>query len=256
MEHRFPSSGNLLAAHLVRPPVRADVTSVPAVVLAHGYPSDVNAASVAASALPELADRIASEMGWLAMALAFRGCGGSEGNFSLRGWLDDLLAAVAHLEDDETVSGVWLVGFGTGGALSICAAAERPEVRGVAALGAPADFDDWASHPRRLLEHAREVGMIREATFPSNMDAWSRELRELRAVAAAPLLAPRPLLVLHGSDDDLVPVFDARVLVDAHGDAELRIISGAGHRLRHDPRAVAVLLGWLDRQANLLGAVG
>jgi hypothetical protein len=40
------------------------------------------------------------------------------------------------------------------------------------------------------------------------------------------------------------------VLADAHGDAELRIISGAGHELRHDPRAVAVLLGWLARQQN------
>jgi uncharacterized protein len=49
-----------------------------------------------------------------------------------------------------------------------------------------------------------------------------------------------------------VPVFDARVLADAHGSAELRLINGAGHRLRHDPRAVAVLLGWLDRQRHLL----
>jgi hypothetical protein len=30
-------------------------------------------------------------------------------------------------------------------------------------------------------------------------------------------------------------------------------VPGAGHRLRHDPRAIAVLLGWLDRQANRLG---
>ena len=254
MDHRFPSEGNLLAAHLVRPPMRADVTSVPAVVLAHGYPSDVNVAAVASSALPELADRIAAEMGWMAMSLAFRGCGASEGSFSLRGWLDDLIAAVGQLEDDDTVSGVWLAGFGTGGALSICAAAERPDVRGVAALGSPADFDDWATHPRRLLEHAREVGMIRESTYPSDFDAWARELRELRAVQYAPKLAPRPLLIVHGSEDDLVPVFDARVLVDAHGDAELRIVNGAGHRLRHDPRAVAVLLGWLDRQRNRRGS--
>ena len=28
------------------------------------------------------------------------------------------------------------------------------------------------------------------------------------------------------------------------------MIAGAGHRLRHDPRAIAVLLGWLDRQRN------
>ena len=250
MDHRFPSSGNLLSAHLARPKMRADVTSVPSVVLAHGYPSDVSATAVAASALPELADRLASEMGWLAMALAFRGCGGSEGSFSLGGWLDDLRAAVDHLRDTEDVSGVWLVGFGTGGALAICAAADDRDVRGVASLGAPADFDDWASHPKRLLEHAREVGMIADATFPADVDEWTRELKDLRAVACASRLAPRPLLVVHGSDDDLVPVFDARVLVDAHGSAELRIMNGAGHRLRHDPRAVAVLLGWLDREGS------
>jgi len=230
--------------------MRADVTEVPAVVLAHGYPSDVSAAAVAASTLPELGDRIAAEMGWLALTLAFRGCGDSEGSFSLGGWLDDLRAAVDHLHATEAVRGVWLVGFGTGGALSICAAGTDPHIRGVATLGAPADFDDWASHPKRLLEHAREVGMIKDPSFPADLDAWSRELKDLRAVAFAPQLAPRPLLVVHGSDDDLVPAFDARVLVDAHGDAELRIMNGAGHRLRHDPRAVAVLLGWLDRQSR------
>lgn len=233
--------------------MRADVTTGPAVVLVHGYPSAVSAAVVAAAALPELADRVAAEMGWVAMAVALRGCGESEGSFSLGGWLDDLRASVAHLRADPSVSGVWLAGFGTGGALSICAAATDPDVRGVATLGAPADFDDWASHPRRLLQHAREVGMIRDPGFPSDMDAWALQLREQRAVEFASRVAPRPLLVVHGSEDDLVPVFDARVLVDAHGSAELRIMNGAGHRLRHDPRAVAVLLGWLDRQRHRLG---
>jgi pimeloyl-ACP methyl ester carboxylesterase len=247
VEHRFGSGGNLLAAHLARPPVRSDVTQVPAVILAHGYPSDVQASAQAAAALPELGDRIAAEMGWLAMAVGFRGCAGSEGSFSLGGWLEDLQASVAHLRSTEAVSGVWIVGFGTGGALAICAAADNPDVRGVAALGAPADFDDWATHPRRLLEHARDVGMIDDPLFPPSMEAWSRELRELRPVARASKVAPRPMLVIHGSDDDLVPAFDARVLVDAHGSAELRIIAGAGHQLRHDPRAIAILLGWLDR---------
>ena len=55
---------------------------------------------------------------------------------------------------------------------------------------------------------------------------------------------------MHGDDDDTVPTVDARLFAQAHGSAELRMIGGAGHRLRHDPRAVAVLLGWLDRQRN------
>ena len=37
------------------------------------------------------------------------------------------------------------------------------------------------------------------------------------------------------------------MLSDDQGSAELRIITGAAHDLRHDPRAVAILLGWLDR---------
>jgi putative redox protein len=71
-------------------------------------------------------------------------------------------------------------------------------------------------------------------------------------VACVDVYTPRPLLVVHGSDDEVVPSFDARVLADAHGSAELRLIHGAGHSLRHDPRTVAVLLGWLDRQRHAL----
>jgi uncharacterized protein len=236
-----------LAAHVARPPGRPS-GAPPAVVLCHGYPS----ATESGVTTPELADRIATEMGWLGLAFAFRGCDGSEGQFSLVGWLDDIGAAVSYTQRELRPLGVWLAGFGTGGALSVCAAARDPSVQGVAAVGAPGDFDDWAGHPRRLLEHGREVGVITDSAFPPAFDAWARELKEVRAVACASRYAPRPLLVVHGSEDEAVPPFDARVLADAHGSAELRFINGAGHELRHDPRAVAVLLGWLDRQRNNL----
>jgi putative redox protein len=119
-------------------------------------------------------------------------------------------------------------------------------------MGARADFDDWAGQPRRFLEHAKEIGAIRSNGFPKAFDEWSRELRRFRPVDAARRFAPRPLLVMHGEEDESVPVSDSRDLARAHGSAELRIIPGAGHRLRHDPRAIAVLLGWLDRQRALL----
>ncbi|MFM8380518.1 MAG: alpha/beta hydrolase family protein, partial [Actinomycetota bacterium] len=79
-------------------------------------------------------------------------------------------------------------------------------------------------------------------------DEWTRELRRFRPVPAARRFAPRPLLLLHGDDDESVPASDTRQLAEAHGSPEMRILEGAGHRLRHDPRAVAVLFGWLDRQ--------
>ena len=60
-------------------------------------------------------------------------------------------------------------------------------------------------------------------------------------------------MVVHGSDDESVPVFDARAVADGHGAADLRIVQGAGHHLRHDPRAIAILLGWLERARSALG---
>ncbi|HEV8297788.1 MAG TPA: hypothetical protein VGQ20_10835, partial [Acidimicrobiales bacterium] len=83
---------------------------------------------------------------------------------------------------------------------------------------------------------------------PASLEDWAQPLRTLRASVLAAEVAPRALLVMHGSDDAVVPADDARALAEAHGTADLRIIRGAGHNLRQDPRAMAVLLGWLDRQ--------
>ena len=117
-----------------------------------------------------------------------------------------------------------------------------------AALATPADFDDWARNPRRLLIHARAVQVIKDPDFPAEFDQWAAALKKVRPVEAAAELSPRPMLVIHGDSDDLTPLADGRALVDAHGSAEFRLINGACHELRHDPRAVAVFLGWLARQ--------
>ncbi len=252
MDSSFPSGGLTLRAHRADPPPAAGAHP-PAVVLCHGFPGAAGGgAKTAAQAYPDLGDRIAAELGWIVHVPALRGASGSEGHFSLGGWLDDIAAAVAHLRATARPSGIWLAGFGTGGALCVCAAAKDAAIKGVAVLAAPADFDDWASQPRRLLQHARSIGLIRDPAFPPAADRWARELREVRAVQCMTAVAPRPVLVVHGTDDESVPPFDARVLADAHGSAELRMIDGAGHALRHDPRAMAILLGWLDRQRTAL----
>jgi pimeloyl-ACP methyl ester carboxylesterase len=245
----FSSDGVELAGHLARPR-SGPGTLLPGLVICHGFPPLRGGGRLSAKSFPELADRIATELGWYVLVFTFRGCGDSAGDFSLGGWLDDLRAASRFLRHVEGVRDVWVAGFGTGGALALCAAAVDPDIKGVAALGAPADFDDWANHPRRLLQHSREVDIIHAPNFPPSFDKWSRDLRDIRAIACAAELAPRPLLLLHGSDDDAVPVFDARVLADAHGEADLRIIDGGSHQLRHDPRAIAILLGWLDLQRS------
>ena len=241
------SEGLPLAGHLVGPAV-AGPSAPPGLVLCHGFPTGPGGGATSAQTYPALASRLAAETGWSVLTFNFRGTGKSAGNFSLRGWLTDLAAAVDRLVD-EGVSGVWLAGSSTGGALAIYQAAADFRVRGVATLAAPATFDVWAAHPRRFLDHARNIGVIHSRAFPSDPEAWGRELAEIRALDVVAEVPPRPLLIMHGSDDDAVPSQDARTLATAAGNqVELRLIHGAGHRLRHDPRAVAFLLGWMERQ--------
>ena len=248
IEITFPSGAVDLAGWLST--TSSDTQKRPALVMCHGFPHVAAGGAFANATLPDLAERLATSLGWTVLSFSFRGCGESGGNFSLAGWLDDIGAAIEWLDAQDGVAGLWLAGFGTGGALAVCAAARDVRVTGVATLAAPADFTDWANHPRRLLEFARQVGVVRSPRFPASLDSWSDELAAVRAVNCAEAIGDRQLLVIHGSEDHAVPLFDARVIADAHGSAELRIISGAGHDLRVDPRAIATLIGWMDNQWN------
>jgi putative redox protein len=245
MDEWITVNGLRLAAHVARPPGGAPV---PAVVLCHGFPSGPRGAASSASTFPELADRIAREIGWHAVAFNLRGTGTSEGDFSPSGWLDDLGAVIDLTHERDDVRDLWLVGVAEGGTFAMCAAARNDRVRGLATLAAPASLREWGRDPTRVVEHARRVGMIRSDDFPSSANAFGRELSAVDAQAVGARLTGRPVLILHGADDAIVTTDDARSLQAAVGrDAELRIVPGAGHELRHDPRAIAVLLGWLDR---------
>lgn len=250
LEHQFSVDGITLAGHLALPP-RAGGRR-PGVVICHGFPSGHGSGPKSAHTYPQLADRIANDVDSVALAFNFRGCRPSKGRFSLAGWRNDIQAAAAHLAARPDVSGVVAVGFGTGGALCVCAAAQDERIQAVAALGSPADFSDWGRAPRRLAEYADGLGLFGPGGVPQPFDEWARDFREIRAVDCAETMSPRSLLLLHGAEDETVPVLDARAVADAHGGAELKVMAGAGHQLRHDPRAVALLLGWLDRQRSSL----
>ena len=252
MESTIRSGDLHLAGNLFRP-AKPAIEPPPGLVLCHGFPAGPGGAATSGQTYPELSEYLAAEAGWVVLTFNFRGTGASPGDFSLGGWLDDLRAAIDHLVATERVSGVWLAGSSTGGALAICQAAEDERVRGVATLAAPATFSAWARDPSSFLDHARAIGVVSDPDHPRDPDAWARELREIRPLSVVAKIPPRSLLIIHGSDDETVPLDDARALTEAAETAELRVVNQAGHRLRHDPRAVAVLLGWLEDEATASG---
>jgi len=241
-------SGDAQLTGVLTIPNSIPARGAPGVIVCHGYPSPVVGAEKVGFQFPELAARLTHELEWSSLFVTWQGCGESSGQFSVQAWLNDLAVSIEFLANRPEVTEIYVVGFGTGGAVAVCAAAVDPRVSGVAAMSAPADFTDWAADPKQLLKHSRRIGVIDDPNYPPDFDAWAQEISSVSAVRSAAEMQDRALLVVHGADDELVPDFDARDLANSHQNAELRLIEGAGHVLRSDPRAIAVLLGWLERQ--------
>src|ERR1700730_8688122 len=163
-------------------PTRGDQANV--LVLCHGFPVGQDSAERVADTLPTLGDRLAAESGWPVVVGGFRGVGASSGDFSLRGWYEDLRAFVDYAAVIGNGGGVWIVGFGTGGALGICVAAEDTRGRGVASSPSPAPFAHWV-HGAGMIEYSRRVGVIRSTGFPSDDEEWGEAFTGLRPEEAA-----------------------------------------------------------------------
>ncbi len=220
----------------------------PAVCLCHGAPSG-NPPDPDDGGYPALAERVCRE-GFAAFFFNFRGAGDSGGNMDLVGWTHDLHAAIDYLWSRDSIdrSNLSLVGFSAGAATSIYVASEDERVSAVAACASPADFDflTETEEPQDIIDRFRGTGAIRDEDFPPSVKGWFDNLKQITPVNHVGKIAPRNLLIVHGSQDDVVPVSHAYRLNDKAGEPKkLLIIDGAGHRLRREDSAVNAILEWL-----------
>jgi len=218
------------------------------VCLCHGAPSG-NPPEPGDGGYPELAERICRE-GFAVCFFNFRGAGDSGGNLDFLGWARDLQAVVDYLWSLDNIdkSRFSLVGFSAGAAVSIYVAAGDARISGVAACACPSHFGLFtdSGSPQSVIDRYREIGAIRDDDFPPSLDGWFDNLKQVTPLNFVSRIAPRPLLLVHGSLDETVPVEHAHSLYEKAGNPrKLVVIDGAGHRLRRDDRVVGAVLDWL-----------
>ena len=223
-------------------------TQYPVVCLCHGVPSG-NPPDPGDGGYPALAERICRE-GYTVFIFNFRGAGDSGGNMDILGWTRDLQAVVDYLKNltDIGRSNLALVGFSAGAAVSAYVASRDERVSGVAACACPANFGLFTRRddPQAIIENYRNIGAIRDADFPPSVEEWFDNLRLVTPANHVAGIAPRPVLFVHGSLDETVPLDHSRQLFEMAGEPKkLVVIDGAGHRLRREDRVVAAILDWL-----------
>ncbi len=231
-----------------------DKTRYPAVCLCHGIPSG-KPRDPGDGGYPLLAEKLCQE-GFTVLFFNFRGAGDSGGNFDMLGWTRDLTAAIDLLWGLSEVdkSRLALLGFSGGAAVSVCVAAEDNRVSWVAACACPAElkFLSEAGGLASSISYFRSIGLIRDADFPRSAEEWAEGFRLVSPIKHISQITPRPVLIVHGSKDDLVDVSHAHRLYEAaHEPKKLVLIDGAGHRLRRDEKAMVAVFDWLKVQAGI-----
>ena len=222
----------------------------PTVCICHGIPSGIPAPGD--SGYPFLAEQICRH-GFAVLIFNFRGAGASGGNLDILGWTRDLKAVIDYLwalpEVDK--SRLSLLGFSAGAAVSIYVASQDSRVSSVAACACPAEFTKL-DEPQSLIDHYRSIGAIRDKDFPPSAEEWLNGFKLVKPINYVAAISPRPLLLVHGSRDEVVDVSEAYRLYERAGEPKkLVIVDGAGHRLRQSGEAMAIVLDWLG-QVNKL----
>lgn len=181
----------------------------------------------------------------------FSGSGKSEGNFSditLSSHIEDLKSVLnwcSQIKSGPIIS----IGRSFGGCVAIVQAATDNNIHGVCTWATPAELrplflglavEDPEVNSWVHLENKEGSLMVKSEFF--------QDISNYNLPEATEKIAPRPILIIHGTEDLTVPPDGAKKLYDAAYDPKmLRYIPKANHRFQEHYRDVwSICLEWLN----------
>jgi alpha-beta hydrolase superfamily lysophospholipase len=217
--HFVNSAGYRLAGWLVPPaPGRA------VVIITHGFGTNRREGE---DLVPWL-----TAQGYGTFRFDFQGHGESEGPFTTVGLreVDDFLCAVRYL---QTGLGAGLplvaIGLSMGGAVAIMAAALCPAILAVVADSPVATLERAVSRSFKVFFHLPPFLFARPTIWFAEWFTGGR-VGQVRPVTAVSAIAPRPLLLVQGTEDAIVDPEDCLLLFAAAGEPkQLWRVEGCGH---------------------------
>lgn len=173
------------------------------------------------------------DLGYNLMYFDFRALGESGGTVSSIGYLEvkDLQAAIQFLKDTRPFAceKIGLYGLSMGGMVAICEAAQNPEIKCVVAEASYYSFRRvvsrwaWVHNKVPYFPLMPIVLHYMRLNLAANPERYSPKYN-------IPKIAPRPVFIIHGRYDNLVPAAQAKMLFKCAGEPkEIWLVPGAKH---------------------------
>lgn len=221
----------------------------PLVIVCHGFTGSKEGGGGALAMADQLARR-----GFVTLLFDFTGCGESEGlweEITLSRQVDDL-GAVVDWAWSKGYRRIILNGRSFGGTTVLAYAAADRQIAAVCTWAAVARplrlFSGFTSEKVNLSGPAGEKISLFDGTGSICLQRrFYQDLQRHDLPGCAARISPRPLLLIHGSADEVVPVEDAQLLFDSAGEPkELALVKDADHRFTdHRQQVWNLFFEWL-----------
>jgi len=221
----------------------------PVLVVCHGFTGSKEGKGKAV----EMAEFMVRN-GYSVLLFDFAGCGESQGIFqdiSLSGHIGDLQSAVDFCLE-ESHGPVITMGRSFGGTTAICHAASDHRVRGVCTWAAPVSLTDlfMGFTDEELPEDENTtVALAGNDGIIHLRKSFFTDLSKYDVLRCSSLISPRPLLVIQGTEDAVVPPEEAGAIFNsAREPRDLLYIEGADHQFsNHHEYLWEMTLEWLNK---------
>ncbi len=187
-----------------------------------------------------------------ALRFSFSGNGGSEGNFTdstISKEVDDL-GTVLNVLASYTIC---YVGHSMGGAVGVLRASEDRRIQLLVSLAGMTHTKAFAQ--REFGDVTPDEGFMWDEPDCPLSQAYMDDLIQINTVVDCSPQITVPWLLVHGDEDDVVPIEDSHdILTKANEQAQLITLEGANHVFsdEHTPVMIEKVIAWIKMQlANL-----
>ena len=211
----------------------------PTLILLHGIPGTEKNY--------DLAYRL-RDLGWHTLIIHFRGAWGSGGDYDITTQPDDAFAAVDFLLESRAdwqvdPSRIVVLGYSLGSRTAIVAAHRDSRIKALVTMSGIADFDELMLSQEF---YASAADVLHGVTAQSINAQWARLGGAENPITIIGQIGC-PMLIIHGTEDEVIPYWMAPALYEASGRrATFLTLEGADHTFtQHRTQLVESVTDWL-----------